>query len=255
MKTYNQDYSVVEFNVIEVKKALSRLGTNLFIKEDILFGSIKDEYWNIPCIYHSSSTPEKDIKTTIMALKNVFVAIIEKDMNSIISWTISWNIEEKEIRVSCLGHVKNLFEWMKSFEVIPSNRLDFVKWLENQKKYLNDNFNQSYEKPSIKDICQYDGVLYMKRVLVDKGFALEPFIENDALAYSFKVPDKGDEYLELHDGIIKPVPAYIVKKSSCSKTKQDYLNSPFSKWLDEDVYTIIEETDWLSFYWSDKSIY
>lgn len=251
----NEDFSILEFNVIEVKKALSRLGCNLFVKEDTLLGSVKDEYWNIPCIHHSSSSPEKDIKTTLNALKNVFTKMLDKSINSIVSWTISWNIDDKEVRVSCLGDVNNLLTWMKSFETIPVNRLDFVGWLENQKKYLNENFEQTSEKPSVKDICQFDGVLYMKRVLVGEEFDLKPFIKNDALAYSFKVPDNDTEYKEVVDELIKPVPAYIVKKSRCSRTKQNYLTSPYSKWLDEEVYTIIEETDGLSFYWSDKPVY
>ena len=61
------DKDIIEDEVIEVKKALDRLGIDLFIKSGTLFGNYKDEYWNIPCIFHSSIDPSGDIQITLNA--------------------------------------------------------------------------------------------------------------------------------------------------------------------------------------------
>jgi len=250
----DEDCSIVEYDLIEVKKALQRLGKDLFIKEDVLFGSIKDEYWNIPCIHHSDKEPERDIELTLKSLKMILGKMVEKGLGCIISWTISWTMEDKEVRVSSLGHIRNLYTWMGTFKGIPTDRQNFVKWLEDQKRYLNSNFKPSYEKPLVKDICQFDGVLYMKRVIVGEEFALEPYLKEGNLAYTIKVPDNDSKYKEILDGSIKAIPAYVVKKSTCSRSRENYLTSPFSKWLDSDVHTIIEEIEGLTFYWTDKPV-
>ncbi len=250
------DYSILEFNIIEIKKALDRLGKNLFIKENCLFGDVKDEYWNIPCVFHSAVNPTEDIKVTLLVLKNVFIKMIERKLNSVISFTISWNMEDKEVRVSCFGHIDDLYQWMLSFEEIPVNRSKFKIWLDSQKKYINSNFQKINEKPLVQDISQFDGVIYMKRVMIDEKFNVTPIEEENGLTCSFVIPNKDyNHYAEIVEGSIKPVMAYIIKKCTCSKSNQDYIISPHSKILDDDVYTIIEKVEGLSFYWSDKPIY
>ena len=111
----NDEYkSILEDGIIEVKKALSRLGKILNIKDDTLYGNCKDEYWNIPCIFHGKNDPTEDIQITLKALSNIFERMINRGLETIVSFTIAWNIEDKEVRVSCLGHIENLYNWIES---------------------------------------------------------------------------------------------------------------------------------------------
>lgn len=250
----SEDLDSVEEDIIEVKKALARLGRELFIKSDVLYGNFKDEYWNIPCILHSADEPKEDIQTTLKALKNIFRKLIERNLNSVISFTLAWNVDEKETRLSCFGHINDLMKWFNSFEFIPTNRLDFKSWLEKQRSFLNSNYDY-FSKPSITDICQYDGVIYLKRKIVDEKFQLNPYKDDQGLKCTFKIPTDGKDYSDISNRKIVPVMTCFIKKATCSKTKKSYYDSPYSKYLDDDVHVIIEEVDGLTFYWSDKPIH
>lgn len=249
------DKDVIEDEAIEIKKALNRLGKDLHIEVNTLFGNFKDEYWNIPCIFHSATNPTQDVKITLEALRTIFKKMVEKGFDTIISFTISWNLEDKEVRVSSLGQVENLFNWISNFQYIPIERDNFKIWLDEQRTYLNSTFEGSIDKPLLQDICQFDGVLYLKRKIVEPKFNLEPFLDENTLSCRFSIPDNDEEkYKEIVNGNIRPVMSYIVKKAKCGISNQDYHRSPYSKILDDDAYMIVEKIEELTFYWSDKPI-
>jgi len=250
-----EDKSIIEDEIIEVKKALSRLGKELNIKDDTLYGNCKDEYWNIPCIFHGMNDPTEDIQITLKALSNIFLRMINIGLDTIVSFTFAWNIEDKEVRVSCLGHIENLYNWIEKFQVIPVKRDSLRKWLDNQRTYLNETFEECIDKPLVQDVCQFDGVLYIKRKIVGEEFNLEPFSDEKGLSYRFSIPPEKEElYEDIIKGKIKPVMSYILKKATCSVTKDDYHKSPHSKLLDDNVHMVVEELEGLTFYWSDKPI-
>lgn len=248
-----EDQSILEYDILEIKKALDRQNKTLFIKEDTLLGVIEDGYWNIPCIFHSEHNPQNDVKTTLLAIKKIFDKITERNLDKVISFTLSWNMEDKEVRVSCFGHIKDLQRWLLSFDEIPTNRKDFKIWLDNQKKYLNTNYERQEEKPRFKDIAQFDGVLYIKREIVDNKYEPTPVIENKQMICTIKIPNK-KHYSDIQNGYITPVMACVPTKAICSKSNLDYKISPHSKFLDEDVYTKIENFEDLCFYWSDRPV-
>ena len=80
-------------------------------------------------------------------------------------------------------------------------------------------------------------------------------MDGNNLAYKFLIPENDKEkYKEIVEGKIQPVMSYILIKGTCSKSKQDYFQSPHSKLLDDDTHMIVEEIDGLSFYWTDKPL-
>ncbi len=180
--------SSLEDEIIEVKKALNRFGKDLNIKDDILFGHFNDEYWNIPCIFHGNEDPTDDIQITLKALSTIFSSMINRGLNTIVSFTVAWNMEDKEVRVSCLGHIENLYNWIEKFKVIPVERDGLKKWLGSQRTYLNETFEECIDKPLLQDVCQFDGVLYIKREMVGEEFKLEPLSDEKGLSYKFIMP-------------------------------------------------------------------
>jgi len=251
----NGDQSAVEEDVIEVKKALLRLGKELFITDDVLYGNFKDQYWNIPCIFHSAEEPREDIKFTIQALKSIFERLIQRKLDTVISFTIAWNIDEKEARLSCFGPVADLMKWLNTFSHIPTDRTSLKSWLEGQRAYINTNYHQYIEQPSLRDICQYDGILYIKRKMIDARFQPKPTVNEIGLQCSLTMPNDGKDYSDIINSTIAPVMGYLIKKAKCSKSNSNYYESPYSKFLDDDVHVIIEDLDGLNFYWSDKPVY
>lgn len=247
--------SILEHDIIEVKKALNRLGKELNIKDNILYGICKDEYWNIPCIFHGKKYPQNDIQITFEALNSLFKRMIIRGLGTIVSFTLSWNIEDKEVRISCLGHIENLSEWIEHIDMIPVDRKGLKNWLNIQRAYLDTTFKEHFNKPLIQDICQSDGILYLKRKAVGEEFNLELFQDEEALNYKFSIPsNKQEKYEEVVSGTVKPVPSFFVKKSICSVTEKEYYKSPYSKILDNNVHMVVTESQLMSFYWSDKPL-
>ncbi len=246
---------ILEDEIIELKKTLKKRGKQLFINDDTIFVNCKDEYWNIPCIFHAAENPQEDINDTILALKSIFHQKVIRKLKTNISFSISWNIEDKEIIISCIGNVENLLNWLNSFNTIPITRVNLKLWLESLRDYLNKNSTGNIDKPSINNLCQYDGVLYFKRKVVGEEFKITPYVDDEALKYTMTIPNNDEiKYKAIINQEIMPAMSYINKFSRCNKCKGNYFECDHSKWFDKDCHLIVEKIEALSFYWTDKVI-
>lgn len=253
MQIGDESKEIIEYDIIEVKKALNRLGADLTIPQDVLFSYAKDLYWNIPCIFHGHSDPEIDISLTLQALKNLIDALIIKKREKVIAFTLAWNVDIHEIRLSVLGHVNDLAKWLTQSIKIPTTRPDFIQWLEKQSNFLNKEVSENVDKPALGSIVQFDGVLYIKRKIVGGEFKPEYLMEDDAMVVAIEIPpDKKDLYNELVKNNIRPVLAATIKRKTCLKSNQNYWDSPHSRILDDDIITSIDDIDNVFAFWSDK---
>ncbi len=243
---------VIEYDIIEVKKSLDRLGKTLILPENTLLISTKDFYWNIPCIFHGGDEPQQDVNITTEAIKAIISGLIKKKRNRIISFTLSWNHEDKEIRISILGHVVDLENWFSQSIPIPTNRQNLVDWLEKQKNYINSFKATNAFLPLVEDIVYFDGMLYIKREVVPPG--LYEFEKgSEGINYKLTIPEDQMELVNaVRNSEITPAMAYLVKEKICSVTNKDYWVSPHSKILDEGVHTIVSEIQQMHLFWTDK---
>lgn len=81
-----------------------------------------------------------------------------------------------------------------------------------------------------------------------------PIIKDENLVCQLQIPNDGRNYDDIIENRIVPIMTYFIKKATCSKTGKSYYDSPYSKYLDDDVHVIIEDIEGLTFYWSDKPI-
>lgn len=246
--------NVIDYDIIEVKKALQRNGKTLVIPDNVSFIYAKDKYWNIPCIFHGNENPQEDISATIYSLSQIISSLIKKKRDSVISFTIAWNMEEKEIRLSVMGHIDDLSKWLTQCGNIPANRDEMIKWLEKQRTYLNNTSSANLSHPEVADICQLDGVLYMKRITLTDEFKWKLKENDNEVGIEFEIPKKHQTlYEEMVKQNIRPVISFIIKKKTCLKTQLNYLQSPYSSILDEGIITSIDEVDFVHPVWSDKA--
>jgi len=249
----DKDHQMIEYDIVEVKKALERKGKSLKLPAGVLLGYSEDLYWNIPCIMHGSVTPEDDLMSTITAIREICEALVRREDDKVISMTLSWNMEDKEVRLSVLGHVVDLLEWLNQVCNIPVTHDDFVGWLEVQKKYLNKLTVNNGFMPMLEELAQFDGVLYIHRRLVTDPYTIKCFPDKVGLAYRLQIPETDAALAEaVEEGVLKPVIACIAKSIVCSKTKREYIDSPYSKFLDDDVHTIVKDFNLIGCYWTDK---
>ncbi|MCB2380400.1 hypothetical protein LGH70_22600 [Hymenobacter sp. BT635] len=239
----------LEYDVIEVRKALRALGTDLEIPSDVVFIYAEDGYWNIPTIYHGEQDPQAALSLTVQALNNLMQAAHNRGHDQVVSFTVAWAMNDKEARVSVLGHVADLAAWFKKAPGIPTQRKAFVKWLQQQEKYLNSLPVIEPEWPKLDCIAKSDGVLFISRHFVDRKW----ISAGSSTGLQLAIPeDQTDliESLKKHELAVTTV--WQAGEMTCSKTGMDYWLSPHSKNLEPGVSAIVKGSKLMALCWTDK---
>lgn len=212
----------------------------------------EDYYANIPCIFHSDVNNEKLLNESVQALRNLVDNLIRRSKREVISATFAWNMEDKEVRLSMLGHVSDLKKWLDSFGTIPVERKSFKNWLDQQANHIKHNGVES-KCPVLSSIVYTDGVLYMKRRLVQKDVNLTFPDKNDPMVCEIEYEKSQiDLQNSVTKGEIYIAPNIVIEKMLCLKSGQDYLESPYSIVLDNDASQKIEKCRLVNFHWTDK---
>ncbi len=242
----------LEYDIIELKKFLNKLGEDLGIPKDIVLAMPQDLYWNIPKIFHSGVNPFQSLEFTLKALLSIFDRLIELNSNYVVSICVSINAFEREVTISSCGPVADLASWLRTNVNIPlSNREEFNQWLLHQSHYLNSITPSESPQFNLKYI-HGDGVLYLKRTPLQEEIDVS-FENNEAgLSYQMTIPQSLDYLMDaVENKLIAPAFSFTVAKAICSKTNQDYATSPFSRLLAE-TSLVIQKGDPLGLFWTDR---
>lgn len=246
---------VIEFDIVEVKKALFRLGGKLIIPSEYSYIKSYDFYTNYPTILHSANNLEENLSKTLRAYLLLFEAI-NKKIDKTISFTLAWPHMDKELRISIFGKISEIIKWLKQNVEIPLEHEEFRSWLDKQNKWLSDNYEYQGNKPDLFDLLSNDGVIYIKRNSINPDWVTDLSADENGIKYKLEIP-KG------HEGIFEAVskkeifPAFssILTKVRCGKTNEDYFKSKTSKFLDDDVFAVIEKASLAGAFWTDKQYY
>ena len=251
----NGKSDIVEFDIIEVKKALNRIGEKLIIPKEFSFLKSNDFYTNYPTVLHSSENLDEKLKATLKVYLMLFEAISGK-LDKCLSLTIAWPFKDNEIRLSLYGHLLEVVDWLKENQKIPLDHEAFRSWLENQNKWLSLRYEYQQNKPDLFNLLKNDGVIYIKRKSINPDWIKDLSEDEKGLNYRIEIPKGNDDIYEaLKNGEIFPAFSSIVSKVKCSKTNEDYLESNTSKFLDDDVYAIVEECSLAGAFWTDKQCF
>lgn len=246
-----ESFDAIEIDTYEIKKALNRLDSDLFIPENLTLLAPEDLYCNIPCIFHTDENCEENLNLTMDAFKMIFEALNQRDDEKVFSFTLAWNIEDKEVRISILGHVSDLYEWIKMNKHIPVEREEFKKWFEEQAKFINK-LPEKRNSPNLSEIVKFDGVLYLKRRLVNSDVDIKYKPTTEGLKYEMLLKEGQNDLLaSIKNGEIAPATSSIIEEVICDKSKLNYLESPYSTYLDNVAQRIQKYTP-IGMYWTDK---
>ncbi len=253
----DETFNVIENDVIEIKKALNRLGTDLSFPVKVPFTFADDSYWNIPAISHGlSSDLEKNISQTLVALQMVVEGINNKEKSKILSFTISWEDDtQKQVTISVIGHCLDVLKWLKANEQIPIRKDSFKSWLEGQKYFINK-YPLKEDRPSVFEIVSSDGVLFIKRRSITTEVKYEfRNDENNKMMIGIKF-NKDQEELEMayRNGELNIAPEYILEATKCNKCGEDYRMCPHSKYLDDNVSETVIKAELVNIIWTNRNL-
>lgn len=246
---------VIENDVIEIKKALKRLNTDLEYDVKMPFACSEDLYWNIPTISHRlNSNLENSVSQTLQALLMIFEAIASKEKEKVASFSLCWGRDsDKQVTVSVMGNCSDIVTWLKENTKIPIEKTAFRNWLEKQGTFLNE-YPIKKDKPALFEMVCSDGVLYIRR----RGIAPEIKYqlnrsENGSLIVNFAFTKEQFELSKAYgERRIDVAPGYILKKTKCSKCSNDYKECEHSKYLDNGVTESVVDYDLVSIVWTDR---
>ena len=248
----DETQDAIEYDVIELKKSLNRVGGDLHIPKNILNFHAEDMYCNIPCVFHKDEKQQELVNQTILALKNIFGALVKKESAKVFSFTLAWNMGAQQARISILGHVFDLYNWICSFKEIPVEHAAFKEWLEKQSAYLSK-ITTSEKRPSIAEVVQYDGILYIKRRPVQSDVNINYETAPDGIRFQIEFNENQGEIMNaIKNKEIHLISAYISEEIICNKDDLNYLDSPYSTFLDEDISQKVKRAYPIGMFWSDK---
>lgn len=242
-----ESLNILEYDILEIEKYLIRIGEKLDYPDKVNFVKPFDFTTNYPIILHGSKDSESLIQNTLKAFKTIF-ELQNKTMNKTICFTIGWEMEGFETRLSVFGKSSEIVKWLNLNENIPIKYEDFKDWLSQQRKWIYDNYN--YLGKNFSHLLKDDGIFYVKRVPIDRE--LISFPKNDENCYQINLEENKKAKKLLEDKQIYPSHFGLIKKATCTKTGEDYFTSQNSKYLDDDVNMAIEEIQLLGFFWTDE---
>jgi hypothetical protein len=199
---------------------------------------------------HGGTKAAELLNVTIEALKNLFEALVTRENDMDVSFTISFSLNERIVRVSSYGNIQNQLRWIKEQLPFPTDENGFGKWVIAQSKYLAQ-FEKKTDDPLITSLVQGDGVLYIKRKHVDLKYEFEE--DEEGSGYKIEFPSKEDRlYKLIEKNKVQPMGLILVGESKWSDTGEDYYTSARSKFLDDhkNVAVQISGCEPLGLYWS-----
>ena len=247
----------VESWTVELQKALLRMGESLFISDEIRFLTCRDFYVNFPLIRHKKDCEPLKICKTIEALGLLIRALQGHRYDQVASYTIAFAVEEKEARVSVLGHINDLEEWLNEpLSVPPVSREELFAWSEEVAELIRRKWHQANNKPPLAETLMSSGVLLIHRQTLADNIDVRIEKTDSGLWYELQIPDDEQVLKEcFRRGELVPASAFLKVESKCTKCQQSYRSCAHSKMLDREVAEEIMDVHFIRPFWTDRPQY
>lgn len=241
-----------EFQAIEVAKAIWKEGGVLELTDGMKYIIVEDYTHNIPVIMHGDENLEQNMRVTLNGIKRLMKRHVEKGDDDIYSICLSWNMDGANVCLSFIGHVDDIFKWLKKNNVIPTDHHNFIMWIDRQSKLLKKNGRDSLA-PNGNDLIKNDGVLYFQRRPVLNDAVIEDFVKRDDGLYGKLIIDDEKKDLEalVKEKKIFTTPEFLVTGAKCTDTGEDYLKTEKSGIFGETIYS--PDCEMLGFMWTTKA--
>lgn len=244
-------YDSIDFVTLEVTKALRKVGAKIEFPTNAKVILVKDSFHSVPQIFHSNSDCQKDVNNTLEGIRLLINQHVENNDDEIYSFSLGWNMDNRSVSVSIMGHVTDIKNWFNTYEYIPTKHEDFRIWMEQQNEYIHKNGNDSPSPLDAKHIKD-DGILYFQHRHVLKDVNMSELKMDSEVGMTAKIETE-DEVLGdlINKGKIYFAPLFVVSDATDEKTGGSYFNSPYSGIFHETTY-ILDKTQLIGFVWTTK---
>jgi hypothetical protein len=248
--------SVVEYDTIELVKALHRLGERLEIPDSVTLLASEDMYINLPVVCHGGQRLQESLRKTTDALRLLLRGLANRGKGHYVTFTVAWQATTKEVRVSVAGSTADCATWLDERGLdlpVPEERLS--EWLEKSSDWLGAARAAANDVPPLGELLQTTGVLWFRRRPLPEDIEITPhFSDQDkALVFDLNIPQKYTRTAELlKSGQIRVAPAFFVRGTKCSKCGNRYETCEHSRFMDPGVFHIMDDITLALAFWTDK---
>lgn len=247
----NNNIQVLEYDILEIKKVLQRMGENLEIPADARYVKPYDLYTNYPIIYHYGDDVNKSLQQTTEAYLTI-LKLQTKVMQKYISFGYAWEMEDVLVTMSIYGEINEVVKYLENISSPPIEREKFRIWMDEMYAWLSLNYpDEQYDGIHM---IEEDGCQVIKRDF-EHGHLIENVeIDEIGLKYKINTNEMNDAFkLAFESGRITPVHMILLNEIVCEKTGEDYFKSSTSIYLDATTM-MITKCELLGFFWTDKPL-
>lgn len=251
------DARYVESWILELEKTLARMGESLSISGEIQFLTCKDFYINFPLILHTKDSEPENVPKTIEAFRLLIRALRSRGYDQIASYSVAFVVEDKEARISVLGHINDLEDWLSEpLSVPPVSREGLFAWSEKVAEYLRLKYPEANNRPALAETLMPSGVLLIRRQTLAENIDVKYKETDRGLIYTLQIADDEQGLKEcVGRGEIVPATAFLKVESKCTNCQEAYRNCSCSKMLDSGVAEEIIRARFIRPFWTDRPIY
>ena len=244
------EHDGIDFSTIEVAKALWKVGAAINMPPaNVKVVLVEDYFHSIPLIFHSNPECFVDVNDTLNGIRLLIGQHVKNDDDDIYSFSIGWNVDNKSVSLSIMGHVSDIHSWFESFSELPTKHEDFKKWIEQQNNYIHKNGKDS-PSPLNAGLVQDDGMLFFKHRHVLKDVSMSDLKMTPQKGMTAKIETKDEVLGELlNKGQIAFAPLLIVSDAKDEKTGDSYFKSSYSGIFHETRYRI-DQAKLMGFVWT-----
>lgn len=254
LTTIDEKIKVVDFETINVAKAIRREGGRIDYPNCEFF-ACNDNYFNIPQIFIGGQNVSKNVNITVNAIRFLAKHQYEKGMNTIYSFSLAWNMDDRMVSVSFIGHIFDIYDWLSSFDYVPVDRISFKVWIDKQVAYIHSH-GKDADSPINSTHIKDDGLLFFQRRAINKDVNIKD-VQYDknrmGISINFSIDKAQAELINL---LTKNELDYtftsLVKHSTCEKTGKDYMDSQYISSIGETT-AIMDNVKIQGFVWKKNN--
>lgn len=186
--------------------------------------SYHDNFHNLPEIYHNGHNLTNALETTLEGIKILLNGENMNDVEDCFSFCLSWDLEDRKVKICFMGAVPDMIKWITSFSGIPTDRDGLKKWLETQTQYIKG-YGKNTASPINATYIHKNGIFYHQRRLVQQDALLKDLHcnENGEVCARIEFADDKKELVELMgSGKISSTAFIVVDRLLCDGDN-DYL--------------------------------
>jgi hypothetical protein len=249
-------HSYVEAWCVELVKAISRAGGTIEMPKKTLLVSYKDSYINFPLVMHGKEDTQAHLRATVEGIRLLTTAFHNRGHDLVMSYSIGFPIQDKEARISVLGHVADLVDWLStSLCVPPTDAMALEEWGESVADYLKRTYRENTQTPPLFETLMSTGILLIKRQRLEEKLEAKYEQAERGVGIAFIPPTDEPALIEaLEREVILPAMAFVKIASRCTKCGANYTVCGCSKMMDMGVAEEITELRLLPPFWTDRAV-